>query len=78
MWDVLLCFITGIALGKLLKPRKKVERILPYIAYALIFLIGVEIGNEGVLLQLPEIMLSSFIIAVSAIICSIIAVKLLR
>mgnify|MGYP001772613680 CR=1 FL=1 len=78
MWDVILSFLAGIALGRILRPKKKVERSLPYIAYALIFLIGVEIGNQGILLQLPRILLSSFIIAVSAIICSIIAVKLLR
>jgi len=40
MWDVLLCFMTGIALGRILRPGARIGRIIPYIAYTLIFLIG--------------------------------------
>jgi|GEM_PF-1402100 uncharacterized membrane protein YbjE (DUF340 family) len=78
MWDVLLLFITGIAIGKFLKPKVKIEKILPYMAYVLIFIIGVEIGNEGILSQLPEILFFSLLIAISVMIGSIIAVKLSR
>jgi uncharacterized membrane protein YbjE (DUF340 family) len=78
MWDVLLLFITGIAIGKFLKPKVKIEKILPYMAYVLIFIIGVEIGNEGILSQLSEILFFSLLIAISVMIGSIIAVKLSR
>jgi uncharacterized membrane protein YbjE (DUF340 family) len=78
MWDVLLLFITGIAIGKFLKPKVKIEKILPYMAYVLIFIIGVDIGNEGILSQLPEILFFSLLIAISVMIGSIIAVKLSR
>ncbi|MEM0036973.1 MAG: hypothetical protein QXJ48_06190 [Candidatus Korarchaeum sp.] len=73
MLEVLLCLTSGFLVAKLLKLR--VHRLLRPLAYALIFLIGLEVGSLGIN-SLPEVFLQSLAITLFALAGSILALRI--